>query len=50
MLKKIVLDIHTYFSIRWKNKNRFTECTLESLIPKNINIDKGIVIKKSVFF
>jgi virginiamycin A acetyltransferase len=47
IIKKILLDVRTYFSIHWKNKKRFPECALESFIPKNINIDMGTVIKKN---
>ena len=47
IIKKILLDLRTYFSIHWKNKKRFPECALESFIPKNTNIDMGTVIKKN---
>ena len=47
IIKKILLDLRTYFSIHWKNKKRFPECVLESAIPKNIKIDSGTVIKKN---
>ncbi len=49
IIKKLLLDLRTYFSIHWKNKTRFPECTLESFVPKNTNIDKGTVIKKNCF-
>ena len=47
VIKKILLDFRTYFSIHWKNKKRFPECDLDSFIPKNTKIDIGTVIKKN---
>lgn len=47
IIKKILFDLRTYFSIHWKNKKRFPECFLESFIPKHTLIDVGTVIKKN---
>jgi acetyltransferase-like isoleucine patch superfamily enzyme len=48
MLKKIIFDVKTYFSVNYGNKKRFPKSTVLTYVPKSIKINDFCNIKPEV--